>query len=509
MECIHRWKTFRAGRARQVSIASAADIENLCTLDRKRWMAMSCPVEGLRFDSRMLAMLDADGDGRIRMDEVLGAIYFLKEQNFDLGLLFTRDPDDEKKLADVMARQAALDKEPPTEEEARLVDEWTQLGKTPAVSFLSDSTEEAEAALAAVEPLIEGFFAPGSDLQLVTEESSRELSIVDHINPRYLEAMMTFSAKCVKPVLGEVTSLDMLQWNRIKNAFAPYRKWRSSRPVTAAAAKSVLEKEEKVLRYKMNLLEFLENFVNMRRLYFDADGSMFQCGVLRMDAREMSLCFPVAQEAPHAALAQKSKCCIIYLQVTRKTDGVKRNVCAVVTAGRTGTLYVGRNGVFHDENGRDCDAVITKIVEASVSLAEAFWLPWRKLGEGVSAAVKKFIGDKQAKPPLDVQQLKAPAPAAGGGVAMASGVAAIGIGIGMVGTAAAAIINAVAGIEPWWMIFPAVAAVILVVSLPSVVLVWLKLRKRDIGAVLNASGWAVNRPMYFSTRRAKGFTKCV
>ena len=91
---------------------------------------------------------------------------------------------------------------------------------------------------------------------------------------------------------------------------------------------------------------------------------------------------------------------------------------------------------------------------------------------------------------------------------MASSVAAIGIGIGMVGTAVAAIVSAVSGLRPWWMFLVAIAAVILAVSVPSMVLAWFKLRKRDIGAILNASGWAVNRPMYFSMKRAREFTKC-
>ena len=40
------------------------------------------------------------------------------------------------------------------------------------------------------------------------------------------------------------------------------------------------------------------------------------------------------------------------------------------------------------------------------------------------------------------------------------------------------------------------------------ILTWFKLRRRDLGAILNASGWAVNRPIRFSMARARGFTKC-
>jgi hypothetical protein len=51
-------------------------------------------------------------------------------------------------------------------------------------------------------------------------------------------------------------------------------------------------------------------------------------------------------------------------------------------------------------------------------------------------------------------------------------------------------------------------ALIMLVSMPSVILTWFKLRQRDIGAILNASGWAINRPMRFSMRRAHAFTVC-
>ena len=503
-----KWSTVRAGRTRQVLIKTPEDVENLSLLDRKMWMAMSCPYSALRFDKRTLELIDTDGDGRIRIDEVIGAIDFLKENNFDFSLLFKKDESDEEKLSQISQRQAAVENEQPTQEELMAIDAWTKEGEMPEISFLGSEMADADQALKAVEPLIDEFFQPSSDVQLVTEESNRTLSLVDHINPRYIEAILDFRAKCVVKVLGEVDFIDMLGWKKIKAKFMPFRKWQSSRPVTAARAKEELLKEEKLLRFKMHLLEFLENFVNMLRLYKSNSSAMFQCGTLRIDSREMRLCLPVESEAAHSALAEKSKCCILYLSVTRHSDGIKRNVCAVVTAGCTDSLYVGRNGVFYDELGRECDAVITKIVEHSVSLVEAFWLPWRKMGEAISSLCKKFLSDKQSKAlPANLPQ-QTDAMRAGGGALMASSVAAIGIGVAMVGTAASAVVKTITGIEPWWMIFPALVAVILAVSLPSVVLVWFKLRKRDIGAILNASGWAINRPLYFSMRRARKFTKC-
>ncbi|MBQ6340744.1 MAG: hypothetical protein IJI36_16520, partial [Kiritimatiellae bacterium] len=97
---------------------------------------------------------------------------------------------------------------------------------------------------------------------------------------------------------------------------------------------------------------------------------------------------------------------------------------------------------------------------------------------------------------------KAEAPS---GAALASSVAALGVGVGMAGAAIGGLIGLVAGL-PLWKVLAGVAAVILIVSLPSVILAWFKLRARDLGAILNAGGWAVNRPLTFSMGLARTFT---
>jgi hypothetical protein len=89
--------------------------------------------------------------------------------------------------------------------------------------------------------------------------------------------------------------------------------------------------------------------------------------------------------------------------------------------------------------------------------------------------------------------------------ALASSVAALGVGVGMAGAALGGLIGLVAGL-PLWKVLTGIASVILIVSLPSVVLTWFKLRARDLGAILNAGGWAVNRPLTFSMGLARTFT---
>ena len=95
----HKWKFFRAGGVDQVVLAGAADLVNLHELDQKLWVALSCPVVGLEFDARTLALLDADGDGRIRPPDILAAIAWLAEVLVDLGDLF--EPSDEVPLESI------------------------------------------------------------------------------------------------------------------------------------------------------------------------------------------------------------------------------------------------------------------------------------------------------------------------------------------------------------------------------------------------------------------------
>ena len=502
----YKWKWTKEGRMAQVRFVTGEDIARLAELDQKCWAALSMPTTGVRFDARMLELMDADGDGRIRTPEVIAAVDFLKAKNVNLDDLLTPSEADGKKLADVLARQADLAASAPSAADKQALADWEAKGQTPEVAVFGEATAAGEAALAAVESVIDAFFAPPEDMPLVTEAPDVTLPLRDHLNPKHLEAIMAFADACVKPVLGDgVTSIDRIGWKKVKAAFAPYRAWVAAKPVMNAGKLGDLVDEERVLRYKLHLLEFLENFVSMRRLYAADESATFQMGTLRIDGKEMSLCFHVASEAAHSALSGKSNCCVLYLKLTRPSEKAERSVCAVVTAGAVAQLYVGRNGVFFDRDGKDWDAVVTKVVENQVSLAEAFWAPWRKLGEGVASTVKKFLGAKQSAAQATVDASAQSTEA--GGAAMASSVAAIGIGIGMVTAAAASLMAVVSGMNAKEVAI-SIVALVLVVSLPSMILTWFKLRKRDLGAILNAGGWAVNRPMYFSMKRARAFTKC-
>lgn len=73
----HSWRFYRAGGVDQVLLETSDDLRNLASLDQKLWVALACPTKGLELDEKMLALIDADGDHRIRAPEVLGAVDFV------------------------------------------------------------------------------------------------------------------------------------------------------------------------------------------------------------------------------------------------------------------------------------------------------------------------------------------------------------------------------------------------------------------------------------------------
>ena len=69
-----------------------------------------------------------------------------------------------------------------------------------------------------------------------------------------------------------------------------------------------------------------------------------------------------------------------------------------------------------------------------------------------------------------------------------------------------AIVSVLKGLT-WWQWIVLIAALMLIISLPSVFIAWRKLRKRDLGPVLNANGWAINAASYVRGKFAKNMTE--
>ena len=83
----HTWNFFRAGGFDQVQLDTGEDLLCLKDLNQKLWVALSCPTRGIEFDPKTLDMIDTDGDGRVRANEVLAAIAWVGARLKDADLL--------------------------------------------------------------------------------------------------------------------------------------------------------------------------------------------------------------------------------------------------------------------------------------------------------------------------------------------------------------------------------------------------------------------------------------
>jgi len=59
----------------------------------------------------------------------------------------------------------------------------------------------------------------------------------------------------------------------------------------------------------------------------------------------------------------------------------------------------------------------------------------------------------------------------------------------------------------WWQMPLAIAGIMLIISGPSMVIAWLKLRQRTLGPILDANGWAVNARAKINIPFGRSLTK--
>ena len=270
-----------------------------------------------------------------------------------------------------------------------------------------------------------------------------------------------------------------------------------------------IEMVDKFLFIFRDFYRLLKNFVTLHDFYNkDAKVSaIFQSGRLIVDQRECRFCMKVADMGKHNASAAASGMFLLYCDCTTKAKPGKLQIVAAVTVGEIGDLVVGKNAVYYDNEGVEWDAVITKIIDNPISIAQSFWSPYRRMATVVENLISKSAADKDAKMMSEatakINAAPAAVPAAGADgtkpaaappfdIAKFAGIfAAIGMAVGMIGSALAALAKGIFALT-WWQLILAFVGIMLVISGPAMIMAWLKLRRRNIAPLLNANGWAVN-----------------
>ncbi|MCO6548001.1 MAG: MerC domain-containing protein [Gilliamella sp.] len=257
---------------------------------------------------------------------------------------------------------------------------------------------------------------------------------------------------------------------------------------TPISASDILVLEKLVLFHK-HLYRLLVNFTSFADFFQPETRAAFQLGELYIDGRCATLCVAVDNIAKHATMANYSELCLLYCECTR--HGEKQLIAAAMTAGQGDLLIEGRNGVFIDNKGNDWDANVVKIITKPISIQQAIWAPYQRMGRVITEQINKWASSKDA----DVEKSSEQAlqnPANKFDIGKSVGIfAAIGLAIGAIGTALATIFQAIFALA-WWQVPLVFIGLFLIISGPSVILAWLKLRRRTLGPLLEASGWAIN-----------------
>jgi hypothetical protein len=380
-------------------------------------------------------------------------------------------------------------------------------------------------------------------------EAKNTLSLRKGINPAWRKSLTDFDVLIMKQLFPGKEYLDEPDLEIICNTFDDYTKWLSEkrgacveklglkrvREILSGRSKEVLlslvEKDmdleintnniflvDKLVRYYRDLFKLLKNYVTFYDLYSPDNEAIFQAGKLYIDQRCCELCLKVTDMSKHNSLARASGLCLIYCDCY--SSGNKMTIVAALTDGDIYNIEVGRNAIFYDRKGNHWDATIVKIIDNPISIRQAFWSPYIKVSKFISSQIEKVASAKDkevesvatsniesASGKLDMgmkesmssaKSLKPSAPIQSSvqtqpfDIGKFVGIfAAISLAFGAIGSVIASILTGFLSLS-WWKMPLACLGVILAISGPSMIIAWLKLRKRNLAPLLDANGWAIN-----------------
>jgi hypothetical protein len=583
------WKFSTVGGVTRVNIETGADVAHLNELDQKLWTVLSCPVKGLEFDEKTLQLMDLDGDGKIRVNEMVAAAEWLKKVLRSMEYLL--EGKDHIDFADIQAETeegqkvmeaanlilAKLEKEQQSisltdvndymaifEEKCKA--EYTAEDAEPFTPPYGEQSDAAEKAVNGIRQKMADYFmrcklaqfdedatealdvqvekiaaisggnlsenvAEIAEYPLSRPNKEGQLNIITGLNPAWQAAMAELKTLVLDTEFAGKETISEAEWNTVLDKIDAYAAWKNAGETAmneAIAAQlathaAAIEPVERLVRYCRDYYKLVHNYVVFKDFYKrdDSEQAVFQAGKLYIDQRCCELCVKVSDMGKQSAMAGTSGLYLIYCTCTSKVKGEKMDIVAALTDGDVDSLYEGKNALFYDRNGLDWDATVTKIIDNPISIRQAFWSPYRKFGKWISDKITKSASEKESKQ-FDEMTAKADnsttelatnmakankqmnAAETGGkkatpfDIAKFAGIfAAIGMAIGFIGQA---LVKLAAGITQHWYNLPLmILAIIVVISGPSMFLAWIKLRKRNLGPVLNANGWAINSKIKINT----------
>ena len=414
-------------------------------------------------------------------------------------------------------------------------------------TFSPDSTSALDVQTSRIEAIsAENLSAKGDEIAsypIARITGKEELDLTASINPAWAAQFNVVKEAAIEAGKKTLTEAD---WAAIGAKFAAYTAWKAAKAGASVEGlgigkvNEILKQDQKqalldivaqdlALKEEAENIDMVDMFLHMLRDFYrllknfitfhdfyNKDkkvGAIFQSGTLVIDQRACRFCMKVDNMGAHNAMAATSGMFLVYCDCTTKTSPAKLQIVAAVTVGEVGNLIVGKNAVYYDNAGVEWDAVITKVVDNPISVAQAFWSPYRRMSTAIENLINKSAAEKDAKMMADATAKinAAPtslpaAPAAGAegeapakpaatppfDIAKFAGIfAAIGMAVGMIATALSNLAMGIYALK-WWQLVLSFLGLMLIISGPAMVLAWMKLRRRNIAPLLNANGWAVN-----------------
>ncbi len=492
----YKWTYANVGGVTRVRIQSAEDIRHLGELDKKKWTVLSCPVNGLEISSESLGLMDLDGDGKLRVKEVIATADYL------CGAL--KDPETLFEQSDTM-------------EVENIADEAI---KAVAAKLATDGKISLSAVQAAIDAVtIEEQAVPAAPLEadVIAAYKEKQAEYAAYFEQEKLQklGLALIAEDTPKPGMKEADFLKM--GDQISRWESEVESLKLKVESELAAAKAEFMPLRKLLLLHRDFYRLLRNFVTLEDFY-DRDSATiasFEAGTLIIDQRACKLCMRVNDPAKHDSQAPLSGMYLVYCNCVNQKSGKSMAIVAAMTQGEVNNLSIGKNAVFYDNDGLDYDATVTKIIDNPISIRQAFWTPYRKFGNWIQEKINKSAAEKDAKAFGD---LTAKADAAADpnaekkpafDIAKFAGIfAAIGMALGMIGSALVSVAQGMKGFA-WWQYLVIFVCILLVISGPSMIMAWMKLRRRNLAPVLNANGWAVNADAIISVPFGRTLTEQV
>lgn len=297
-----------------------------------------------------------------------------------------------------------------------------------------------------------------------------------------------------------------------------------------------LDELEKLILYQRWIFTFANNFVSMPYLYERQERALFEQGTLVLGGREFTLAVRVPDRAQHAKLAQDAGMFMMYLEVFGRSPSERFEIAVPVTSGGSDNLWVGKCGVFRTIDGEWYDARIVHVIVQPVSVLDALFAPFTKVGKLISRRLERMSqgvdkdlekldpwenpgvsraeGSTSAATPLSGAALPpshAPSATPSGG--MGAGASTIlmsgGVAFAAIASAIAFVVSQIERVlseNPLGLLY-SISILVAIAVLPTVTLAWLKLRRRNLGSVLEGAGWALNDKLRLTRRLGKLFTQ--